>query len=242
MTTLRKLTMTLLLGTLGCTGSYDGGEGASQTIDDSGLYGATPAFDHNEDFVLVDADDGTGEQQMLFVQSVNPFDYLDRLRVEGPPNISSRMHSCSKIKYATLGNVLRSRGVNMGNTAATSAGGLFRSGQQALAAPNYTARIGEGTDLSTASASRLFDIFIAAAPEIVAAMPMRQECMLNGAGTQFFDAGGQCTLAGISCLVGYPAKQAQVDICNRIITEASTPQIGRNIAVGVVAAAAFTCE
>ena len=80
------------------------------------------------------------------------------------------------------------------------------------------------------------------AKKIITAMPNRNECKVGGVGTSFFDAQGKCTQAGITCLVGYPASQAQLDICNQILSDASTPSIGKNLAVGVIAAAAFTCE
>ena len=48
-----------------------------------------------------------------------------------------------------------------------SAGELFESGKGALGAPNYAARIPESSVLSSAGATRLFDIFMRAAPEII---------------------------------------------------------------------------
>src|SRR5437879_5252857 len=45
---------------------------------------------------------------------VDPFAVLARIQAEGPPEISTRLHSCQKMKYATLGNLLRQLGVNLG--------------------------------------------------------------------------------------------------------------------------------
>ena len=39
-----------------------------------------------------------------------------------------------------------------------------------------------------------------------------------------------------------PATQAQLDLANNILTSASTPQIGKTLAVATLLAAAHTCE
>ena len=57
-----------------------------------------------------------------------------------------------------------------------------------------------------------------------------------------FDAANACQLAGISCLIGSPASQAHVDLCNQTIARASTPDVGKRLAVAVMLAAAYTCE
>jgi hypothetical protein len=172
---------------------------------------------------------------------VDVWELLERLSEEGPPRYTSRVHSCAKIRYATVGRILESRGVNLGGAGVT-AGGLYTSGDQALGAPNYAARARESIDLTTAGASRLFDIFVAAAPEIVTQMPLRQECMIGGVGTEFFDPSGACTADGIACLTGVPATPSHIELCNLTVQRASTPELGRNMAVAVIAAAAHTCE
>src|SRR5688572_22216534 len=49
-------------------------------------------------------------------ESYSPWEYLDRLVQEGPARYTSKVHSCPKVRYATLGTVLRSLGVNMAAT------------------------------------------------------------------------------------------------------------------------------
>src|SRR5690606_27459609 len=44
--------------------------------------------------------------------TISPWELLDRLQQEGPPSFTSRMHSCPKVRYATLGTVLTQIGVN----------------------------------------------------------------------------------------------------------------------------------
>ena len=89
----------------------------------------------------------------------DPWDLLERMQEQGPPRYSSRVHSCPKLRYATIGHLLESLGVNLDDTAELSAGNLWRTSDQALGAPNYAARSRENLELTTASASKLFDIF-----------------------------------------------------------------------------------
>src|SRR6185312_11267567 len=53
---------------------------------------------------------------------ISPWELLDRITQEGPPRYTAHVHSCSKVRYKTLGNVLTSLGVNTGNATALSAG------------------------------------------------------------------------------------------------------------------------
>lgn len=172
---------------------------------------------------------------------IDPFAVLQRIQQEGPPAISTRMHSCQKMKYATVGNVLAQLGVSLGGNG-TSAGALYSGGAQALGAPNYQARVPEALALTTAGATKLFDIFVQAAPEIIKAMPTNPSCMVAGAATNMFNADGSCTSAGVSCLQGAPATKAQVDLCNSVVGSASSATLGQTIAVATILAAAHTCE
>jgi hypothetical protein len=170
------------------------------------------------------------------------WELLERLQAEGPPKYTSRVHSCSKVRFDTLGRLLASRGVDVGNPADLSAGQLYRSGDQAMGAPNYGARSRENIELTTAGASRLFDIFVAAAPEIIANLPNRPECQIGGVGAQLFNESNQCLAEGITCLIGYPATASHIEVCNLTVQRAADLQSGQRMAVAVLAAAAHTCE
>jgi hypothetical protein len=190
--------------------------------------------------------------------SVDPFQVLARIQEEGPPEFSTRMHSCSKMKYATLGNVLNSIApglVTGGKPALTdfTPNGLYVNGAGALGRPDYTNRIPESTALSTAGAVRLYDILVAAAPAMIQNMPTNTRC---GTGTTMFDtSGATCTMAGISCITGAPATQAQKDLCDSAVASNTTDKVsakvgantvtatvGQVIAVATLAAAAHSCE
>lgn len=173
---------------------------------------------------------------------ISPWDLVDRLTKEGPPRYTSHVHSCSKVRYETLDNVLESVGVNLANTTALSAGDLYRSGGNALGQPNYENRIRENIGITTSGASREFDIFAAAAPEVIAAIPTLQRCQVNGTPAVLFNEQNQCEPSGITCLIGVPVDVHYIDLCNLTITNASTPEVGKQLAVAALLAAAYTCE
>src|ERR1044071_3400988 len=54
----------------------------------------------------------TGEVVDWNLPAPDPFAELERLQREGPPRYASRVHSCPKTRYRTLGNLMASRGVD----------------------------------------------------------------------------------------------------------------------------------
>ena len=172
------------------------------------------------------------------------WELIDRLTKEGPPSFTSHMHSCSKVRIANLGQVLTSVGVNLatvGTATAPSAGDLYKSGASALGASSYANRIRENIGITTSGASREFDIFAAAAPQVIAAIPTLARCQVGGVGPQLFN-GATCTAEGITCLIGTPAQPSHVQLCNLTITSASDQPTGQRLAVAALLAAAYTCE
>src|SRR5581483_4417820 len=93
-------------------GLYAGGEG--NTFSHAGALGAEPQRD--------------------------PFDILQQRQEEGPPEIRTRLHSCSKLNVATLQNLLVGLGVDLNaESDPPSAGQLLADGKGALGAANYDA-------------------------------------------------------------------------------------------------------
>jgi len=172
----------------------------------------------------------------------SPWELIDRLAKEGPPRYTSRVHSCAKVRYRTLGNVLASVGVDVANTTNLSAGQLYTSGANAMGAPNFDNRIRENIGITTSGASRMFDVFAAAADEIITAVPTLARCQTGGSPATLFDANNQCRADGITCLIGTPAQPAHLDFCNLTVTSASDVNVGKRIAVAALMAAAYTCE
>jgi hypothetical protein len=177
--------------------------------------------------------------------SISVWDLIDRLTKEGPPSFSAQVHGCTKPRVATLGNVLTSVGINAANTAASSAGQLYTQGTASMGGANFGARVPENLAVTISGASREFDIFAAGATEIITAVPNLARCKdANGVAAQLFDTSTppKCQASGLTCILGVPATQAHLDLCNLTITKASTPQIGQRLAVAVMMAAAYTCE
>ena len=172
--------------------------------------------------------------------TISPWDLLDRLTKEGPPSFTSHVHSCPKVKYATLGNVLTGVGINAANTVAVSAGDLYTNGAAALGVANYPNRIRENVAITTSGASREFDIFAAGAPEVLTGFTANTIARCPGA--KLFDAGGACQPEGITCLIGQPATTDHVQFCNLTVSSASDVATGQKLAVAAILAAAYTCE
>jgi hypothetical protein len=172
----------------------------------------------------------------------DPWAVIDRLATEGPARYTSRVHSCPKVRYRTLGAVLTSLGVNATNATLLSAGRLYTDGFSALGGPNFANRIRENLATSTSGASREFDIFAAASTEVINAIPTLARCNnASGAPAVLFN-GNTCDPTGITCLIGTPATLGHIDFCNLTVSNASTPDIGKRIAVAALLAAAYTCE
>lgn len=176
----------------------------------------------------------------------NPFDLIDRLAEEGPPRFTARVHSCPKVRVRTLGNVLTSLGVNMGDATNLSAAQLYNSGYNALGGPNYANRIRENINITTSSASREFDVFAAASDQIITAFETQDPAnrlVIRCPGARMFDpTTNACRSDGISCLIGVPADAAHLDFCNITVTSAADVATGKRIAVAALLAAAYTCE
>jgi hypothetical protein len=132
--------------------------------------------------------------------------------------------------------------VNLAATDELSAGAIFTSSAVALGGPKYSDRVRETTELGIATASKLFDIYVQAAPEIIAQLPTSPACTKSGAPAQLFDASNRCVASGFSCLMGVPAQPEHLAICNETVKRANTPDEGKRLAVAVLAAAAHTCE
>jgi hypothetical protein len=184
--------------------------------------------------------------------TTDPFQVLARIQQEGPPEVATRMHSCAKMKFSTMGNVLNSMApgsITYGKPALTdfSPNGLYVNGGGALGKPDYTNRIAETTQLSTAGAVRTYDIMVALAPKIISTMPTNTRCAKGGTAAAMFGTDGMCTLQGISCITGSPATQAQKDLCDSAVSSNTTDMVGTNtvgqiIAVASLASAAHSCE
>lgn len=164
----------------------------------------------------------------------------------GSAEVVARLHSCSKITYSTLGNILKGRGVNTGSTAANSAGLLYKGGASALGIANYAGRVPEMILPSTAALSKQFDIMVAASQEIQGGSKAATLNMTACPGTTLVDSSGNFTKDGLTCLMGKPATADHISIANDAVTQSVaqglTKDQGQQIAIAAILEAADTCE
>lgn len=173
----------------------------------------------------------------------DPFEVLKQREEEGPPEIRSRLHSCQKLQVRALRNILASLGVDLNADGTPDpAGELVTEGADALGAANYASRTGEARTWTNSGATKLQDIFVMAAPEIIAALPTVEHCQIEGQGVEMFDENDQCNPDAITCLIGKPATEDHIAICNQAVLGASDIDQGKAIAVASLLAGAHTCE
>jgi hypothetical protein len=215
------------------------------TKDPNDPIGETPEKD-NAPADTVGAEDNTFNHEAgMGEDEVNedPFVIAARREAEGTPETRSRLHSCQKLQITTLRNLLTGFGVNLDATGdPPTAGQLLAGGGTALGQANYAARMGEDIVWTAAGAAKMFDIFVQAAPEIIAAMPNLPQCQVEGVGPNMFEADGACNADAVSCLIGRPATADHLAICKDLIDSSSSVDTGRNVAVAALLSAAHTCE
>ena len=172
----------------------------------------------------------------------DPFEVLAQRREEGPPEVRTRLHSCRKLSIAALATLLEAFGVDLSATAdPPTAGQLLSGGLGALGAADYDARAGEAIVWTTAGAAKLFDVFVAAAPEIIARIESSAHCRLGDKGAVLFD-GDRCQDDGVTCLLGRPATPEVLALCDDLVATASDRGNGKTIAVATLLSAAHSCE
>ncbi len=170
-----------------------------------------------------------------------------------PLDIASRMHGCQKVAYASLGTFLAGRGVNLAlvNSGSTppSAGQLYAGATDAFGVPAPDSRLREPSFLTTAGATKLFDIFMQAALEIIpniSSPTKAPDCTVGGANSAMFDSTG-CVQDSVTCLIGRPATPDDIILCNLILAKADPTNPAdvatkQQIAVATMLSAAHTCE
>lgn len=175
--------------------------------------------------------------------SRDAFEVLAQRQEEGPPEVRTRLHSCQKVQIEALRTLLVDFGVNLDATGdPPSAGELFNGGAGALGVADYDGRVGEAIVWSAAGAAKLFDIFVQAAPEIIANISSVSQCQVDGVGPEMFDASGKCNPDAVTCLIGRPATPEHLAICDSMVGQATTVDKGKNIAVATLLSAAHQCE
>jgi hypothetical protein len=156
----------------------------------------------------------------------------------GTPDVVARLHGAQKLQYATLGLILADLGVDVASTTADTAGDLYSTGQSPLGVAVYASRTPEMIIPSTSALAKEYDIFVAAATEIVKSnLASSTRCP----GVQLI-TGGQFTHDGLSCLLGKPAKPDHLTLANQLVSQAADPVTGQELAIATLLAAAHTSE
>jgi hypothetical protein len=231
---MKRVALTLVVASLavvmGCSNDSSdqllGGGGGPVARDPNGTGGGQQGEEHNNDpGAAVPGESPTQPSESQPNQQV------------GSAEVISRLHACGKIQYAAFGTMLSTRGVNVANNTANSAGLLYRNGGASLGVANYQGRVPEATFHSTASMAKQMDILVAAATEMQANLGTSTGC--QGVSLQ---TGGVFTKDGISCLIGKPAKDEHVALANQAVTSAPDQTTGIRIAIAALLNAAHTCE
>lgn len=252
--TIKKLGFTAILlaipaaasFTMGCSATDDGqllggsGRGSASSDPDS-LAAEGNTWDHQNDA-------NRGDNGLTDPREVKAFE-----GTIGSPEVVARLHGCTRPTYAALGSMLRTRGVtiaapgaggggggrNGGGTAAqpTTASGIYAAGGAALGVAAYSGRVPEALFASTSSMAKQFDIYIAAANEIVTNYAQATGCT----GSTLLE-GNNLSKDAISCLMGKPATDDHVSLATSLIAAAPTPADGQKMAIAAILSAAHTCE
>ncbi|MBS2014657.1 MAG: hypothetical protein JST00_17345 [Deltaproteobacteria bacterium] len=164
-----------------------------------------------------------------------------QVRLVGAPEVQSRLHSCGKLTYDSLGTILASRGLTgQGQRPANTQSGqqIYAAGptRAAFGGANYNGRVPEAPFASTSALSKMFDIFAMASYDAVAANYAAPACGT----TKVLGADGKFTKDGLSCLMGKPARDEHVAIANDAIAKNATD--GAKIAIAALLASAHSCQ
>jgi len=132
----------------------------------------------------------------------------------------------------------------------STAGYLYFAGKDSLGVPKQDSRLGEKEEHSTASAMKMMDIFIQSAPQIVANIGDPQKapaCTLNGKNYPMFAGDNTCIEESVSCLIGTPATDDHMLLCNLVLQKAKSGDATdmmkkKNMAVALLLAAAHSCQ
>ena len=139
-----------------------------------------------------------------------------------PPAVGEKLHSCGKVRFNVLTNILKTRGVNVTNNTINTAGALLAKAQPVWGVPNFPARVAETIRDTTSSLVSLHDVLLASAEEWVSTANLDGAYAAGTActGAKLFN-NSTCDKDGFACLMGATPSQRQLDVCNSMITDTS---------------------
>jgi hypothetical protein len=179
-------------------------------------------------------------------QTKDPFDALAERQEEGPPEIRTRLHSCQKLQVVALRNLLEALGVDLQASGdPPPAGQLLREGLDALGGAKYAGRVGEAITATNSGSTKMQDIWVMAAAEVIERLPTMPQCQIVGEGPAMFIEDGtniECNEPAVTCIIGRPASDEHLAICNQLVQSAADVETGKRLAVAALLAGAHTCE
>jgi len=194
------------------------------------------AFCNNSDMSTPGNTEQTPQQEQGPDYGLNHDDILNNIGdifTDGrqvPPAEGQLLHSCGKVRFNVLTNILKTRGINVANVTVNTAGALLTKANPVWGVANFPARTAETIRDTTSSLVSLHDVLIAAAEEwITTANPDGVFSMDAlpatpcGAAKLFSTVSGSgvCDKDGFACLMGATPTQRQLDVCNSMINDVS---------------------
>lgn len=165
-----------------------------------------------------------------------------------PPFIGEKLHSCGKVRFNTIVNILYARGIDIASTVPSSAGDLLVKTQPSSGVASFSARLPEAIRNTKSSLIGLHDVLIAAAEEWVpmddqdGTFPARATACT---GAKLFN-NNTCDKEGFACLMGATPTQRQLELCNSMINNtsegASDPLARRRLAAAAMFGTVVMCD
>jgi len=172
-----------------------------------------------------------------------------------PPAEGETLHSCGKVRFNVLTNILQTRGINVAPPPLmpplTTAAYLLEKAQPVWGVANFPARVPESIRNTTSGLVSLHDILIAAAeewvPSVAVGMPPSDGPAIGMActGSKLFN-NNTCDKDGFACLMGATPSPQQINVCNSMINDTSAmvmdPTVKRRLAVASMVGNVTMCD
>lgn len=164
-----------------------------------------------------------------------------------PPSVGEKLHSCGKVRFNVLVNILKTRGIDVSSSVANGAGDLLARMQPIAGVANFPARLAETIRNNKSNLIGMHDVLIAAAEEWVpmnnpdGAFAMATSCF----GSKLFED-SSCDKEGFACLMGATPTQRQLELCTSMINDTTagvTDSLSRRrLAVAAMFGSVVMCD
>ncbi|MFO0675586.1 MAG: hypothetical protein U0169_03570 [Polyangiaceae bacterium] len=186
----------------------------------------------------------------------------------GSVSLTAKNYGCTPISYRTAGLLLNDLGLklaidplsnpilpaatgnnngnNMGNNnnngTPTASQAAYTAARASFGVADFPNRSAESTTIGTAQLAKMGDLFIEAAPEIIANFALSPRC----GGISLFDPTGHPSREGLTCIGGQVASADAVQLAgqlmDRAVAQGMTQQGAQELVVAGYLSAQFTCR